>query len=62
MDIARVSMNLASQNTMRNFSIYMIRNQIDHMEQVGEEIAKMINSMDVTAPRRSAEGLLDIRV
>ena len=45
MDIERISMDLASSNTLRSFNIGMIRRSMDNIEQVGEQVAEMIRQI-----------------
>ena len=45
MDIERTSMNLASAQTLRSFEIGMMRQSLDDVEMMGNQIAQMIQSI-----------------
>ena len=47
MDIPAASMQLASANTLRSFGIGMIRQSMDQLEIVGEQMAQMIQQTQV---------------
>ena len=61
MDIERISMNLASANTLRSFNIGMIRRSMDNVEQVGKQVAEMIQQIP-TAPSPQQMAAQDSRV
>ena len=45
MDIAKVSMTLAADQTNRNFGIGMLRKSMDQMEQMGNQVTQMMQEM-----------------
>jgi len=45
MDIAVTSMQLASANLLRNFNVGMMRQSMDNVEQLGEQLTQMMDSM-----------------
>jgi len=47
MDIATTSMQLASANVLRNFNIGMMRQSIDRVEELGEQLTQMMDSMSI---------------
>lgn len=59
MDIAEASMNLASADTLRSFGFGMMRKSMDQMEQLGAQMAQMMQQMSAV----TGEGInIDIRV
>ena len=49
MDIAETSMSLAASETVRSFGIGMLRKSMDQMEQMGEQMAQMMDEMGKAA-------------
>jgi len=47
MDIATTSMQLASANVLRNFNIGMMRQSIDRVEELGEQLTQMMDNMSI---------------
>jgi len=55
MGIARMSMNMAEVNIMREVNFALMRNAIDHQEQTGELVADLMQSLP--APPVGFDGL-----
>jgi len=53
--VPQMSMNLAEGNTMRSFGIGMMRQSMDQLEQVGEQLSQMIQTMTPPAAQASLE-------
>ena len=50
MDIERISMNMAKAETIRGFTIGMMRESINQVEQMGQQLAQMMDSIPTPAP------------
>jgi hypothetical protein len=61
MGIATLSMNMARQNIMQEVNISLMRNAMDNMEQTGQMMAQMLDSVPVPpAGFDGIGGLIDV--
>jgi len=50
MDIAKLSIDIASSQVARDFNIGLLRMNLDQVSQVGEQIVDLINTISIDQP------------
>ena len=63
MGIARLSMQMSESNLMREVNVSLMRNAMDHVEQTGEMMAQLMQTMSVPPVGFDGTGMtLDVMV
>ncbi|MDR2166879.1 MAG: YjfB family protein [Clostridiales bacterium] len=57
MGIATLSMHMAQQNIMQEVNVSLMRNAMDHMEQTGQMLAQMMQSIPSPVPPAGFDGV-----